>query len=109
MVQTISSSLVLCLEAMQQQSVTFQHAQLLQVRQAPAQQQAAQVATQQAELQKRSEDDATKRAQELSLVQGETDKQKQKSAHDANATKQGDLTRIGRWTRTGCNETQSYC
>ena len=36
-------------------------------------------------IQKRIEADATKRAQEL--VQVEKDKQKQKSAHDANATK----------------------
>ena len=46
----------------QQQSVSFQAAQLLQVRQALSQQQAAQVATQQAEIQKRFEAEATKRA-----------------------------------------------
>ena len=39
----------------QQQSVTFQPAQLLEVRQALAQQQATQVAAQQAEVQKRIE------------------------------------------------------
>ena len=43
----------------QQQSVTFQPAQLLQVRHALAQQQAAQVAAQQAEIQKRIEAEAT--------------------------------------------------
>ena len=80
MVQTISSNLL----GGQHQSVTFQPAQLLQVRQALAQQQAAQVAPQQAEIQKRIETEATKRAQEL--VKGEKDKQKQKSTQDANAT-----------------------
>ena len=69
----------------QQQSVSFQPAQLLQVRQALAQQQATQVAAQQAEIQKRIEAEATKRAQEL--VEIESDKQKQKSAQDTNATK----------------------
>ena len=43
----------------QQQSVTFQPAQLLQLRQALAQQQAAQVATQQSKIQKRIEAEAT--------------------------------------------------
>ena len=62
----------------QQQSVSFQPAQLLRVRQALAQQQASQVATQQAEIQKRIEAEATKRAGEL--VNVEKEKQKQKSA-----------------------------
>ena len=43
----------------QQQSVTFQPAQLLQVRQALAQQQATQVAAHQAVIQKRIETEAT--------------------------------------------------
>ena len=70
----------------QQQSVSFQPAQLLQVRQALAQQQATQVAAQQAEIQKRIEAEATTRAAEL--VKIEKEKQKQKSAQDTNATKQ---------------------
>ena len=71
----------------QQQSVivTFQPAQLLQVRQALAQQQATQVAAQQAKIQKRIETEATTRAAEL--VEIEKEKQKQKSAQNANATK----------------------
>ena len=69
----------------QEQPVSFQPAQLLQVRQAPAQQQAMQVAAQQAEIQKRKVAEATKRAEEL--VKIETEKQKQKSAQDTNATK----------------------
>ena len=44
----------------QQQSVSFQPAQLLQVRQALAQQQATQVAAQQAAMQTRIEAEATK-------------------------------------------------
>ena len=48
----------------QQQSVTFQPVQLLQVRQALAQQQATQVAAQQAEIQNRIEAEATTRAAE---------------------------------------------
>ena len=64
----------------QQQSVTFQPAQLLQVRQALAQQQATQVAAQQVEIQKRIETEATTRA--AALVKIEQDKQKQKSAQD---------------------------
>ena len=44
----------------QEQSVTFQPAQLLQAQQPPVQQQAAQVATHQAEMQKRIETEATK-------------------------------------------------
>ena len=106
MVQTVSSSLLLCscLEANshEQQSVTFQPAQLLQVRQALAQQQAAQVATQQAEMQKLVEAEATKRAQEL--VQGENDKQKQKCAHDANATKQSEDDATSRGSPDGCSQ-----
>ena len=60
----------------QQQNVTFQPAQLLQVRQALAQQQATQVATQQVEVQKRIEAEATTRA--AALVKIEHAKQKQK-------------------------------
>ena len=47
------------LRGSQRQSISFQPAQLLQVRQALAQQQATQVATQQAEVQKRIEAEAT--------------------------------------------------
>ena len=68
-----------------QKSVSFQPAQLLQVRQALAQQQATQVAGQQAETQKRIEAEATTRA--AGLVKIEKEKQKQKSAQDTNATK----------------------
>ena len=64
----------------QQQPVSFQPPQLLQVQQALAQQQATQAAAQQAELQKRIEAEATKRAAEL--VKNEKEKQKQKSAQD---------------------------
>ena len=70
----------------QQQSVMCQPAQLLQVRQALAQQQATAIVARQAEIQKRIEAEATKRAGEL--VKTEKEKQKQKSAQDANATKQ---------------------
>ena len=69
----------------QQQSVLFQPAQLLQVRQALAQQQATQVAAQQSKVQKRFEAEATTRAAEL--VKIEKEKQKQKSAQDTNTTK----------------------
>ena len=63
----------------QQQNVTFQPAQLPQVRQALAQQQATQVAAQQAEIQKRIETEATARAAELVKVEHEKqEKQKQK-------------------------------
>ena len=72
----------------QQQSVSFRPAQLLQVRQAIAEQQATQVAAQQAEIQKRIEAKATERVGEL--VKAEKEKQKQKSAQDADATKQGE-------------------
>ena len=61
----ISFSFQLYSEVSQQQSVSFQPTQLLQVRQALAQQQATQVAAQQAEIQKRIEADATTRAAEL--------------------------------------------
>ena len=83
-------SLLHLLGGSQQQSVSFQPAQLLQVRQALAQQHATQVAAQQlqAEIQKRIEAEATKRAVEL--VKIETDKQKQKSVQDTNATKHDD-------------------
>ena len=63
----------------QQQSVSFQPVQLLQVRQALVQQQATQVAAQYAEMQKWIEAEATKRPAEL--VKIETEKQTQVSAH----------------------------
>ena len=72
----------------QQQSVTFQPAQLLQVRQALAQQRATRVAAHQEEIQKRIEAEGTTRAAEL--VKIEKEKQKQKSAQDTNATKPDD-------------------
>ena len=53
----------------QQQPASFQPAQLLQVRQALAQQQATQVAAQQAETQKRIEAEATKQVQELVKIE----------------------------------------
>ena len=74
------------LGGLQQQSVSFQPAQLLQVRQALAQQHATQVAAHQAEIQKRIEAEATKRATEF--VKNEKEKQKQKSAQDTNAAQQ---------------------
>ena len=66
----------------QQQNVTFQPAQLLQVRQALAQQQATQVAAQQAEIQKRIEADATTRAAALVKVEDEKQKQKKKTRRE---------------------------
>ena len=60
----------------QQQNVTFQPAQLLQVRQAPAQQQATQVSAQQAEIKKRIEAEATTRTAELVKIEHEKQKQK---------------------------------
>ena len=78
--------LIALLGGSQQQSVSFQPAQLLQVRQALAQQQAKQVDTHQAEIQKRVEAEATKRAGEL--VKIEREKQKQKRNHKQNGTKQ---------------------
>ena len=63
----------------QQQNVTFQPAQLLQVRQALAQQQATQVAAQQAEIKKRIEAEDTTRAAELVKVEHEKQKQKKKT------------------------------
>ena len=79
----------------QQQSVTFQPAQLLQVQQALAQQQATHVVSQQAEIQKRTEAEATTRAAEL--VKIEKEKQKQKSAQATNTTKpdEDDTTSMG--------------
>ena len=62
----------------QQQSVTFQPAQLLQVRQALAQQQATQVAAHQVEIQKRIETEATTRAAELVKIEHANQKQKKK-------------------------------
>ena len=69
----------------QQQSVSFQPAQLLQIQQALAEQQQTQVAAQQAEIQKRIEAEATTRVAEFVTI--EKEKQKQKSAQDTNATK----------------------
>ena len=63
----------------QQQNVTFQPAQLLQVRQALQQQQATQVAAQQAELQKRIETEANTRAAELVKIEHAKQKQKEKT------------------------------
>ena len=57
--------LVALLEGAQQQNVTFQPAQLLQVRQARAQQHATQVTAHQAEIQKRIEAEATTRVAAL--------------------------------------------
>ena len=75
----------------QQQNVTFQPAQLLQVRQALAQQQATQLAAQQAEIQKRIETEAAVRAVELVKAEHEKhEKQKQTKTQDVNATKQGE-------------------
>ena len=68
--------LVALLGGSQQQNVTFQPAQLLQVRQALAQQHATQVAAQQAEIQKRIEAEATARAAELVKIEHEKQKQK---------------------------------
>ena len=67
----------------------FQPAQLLQVRQALAQEQEIVVAAQQAEIQKRidHEAEATKRAGELVKVEKEKQKQKSDRDHDANATR----------------------
>ena len=59
----------------QQQNVTFQPAQLLQVQQAIAQQQATQVAAQQEEIKKRIEAAATTRAAELVKIEHEKQKQ----------------------------------
>ena len=61
-------------------SLSFQPAQLPQVRQALAQQQATQVAAQQAETQKRIETNATTRA--AALVKNGKEKHKQNSAPD---------------------------
>ena len=75
----------------QQQNVTFQPAQLLQVRQALQQQQATQLAAQQAELKKRIDTEAA--AQAAVLVKAEhkkAEKQKQKKTQESNATKQDD-------------------
>ena len=55
----------------QQQSVSFQPAQLLQVRQALAQKQATQVAAQQAEIQKQIEAEAATRVAELVKIEKE--------------------------------------
>ena len=64
----------------QQQNVTFQPAQLLQVRQALQQQQATQVAAQQAEIKKRIETEATTRAAELVEIEHANQKQKKKKS-----------------------------
>ena len=83
----------------QQQSVTFQPAQLLQARHALAQHQATQVAAHQVEMQKRIEAEATTRA--AALVNIEQDKQKQKSAQDVNATKQDEDDTASRGSANG--------
>ena len=86
MVGMLSFSLLHYLEVRSSSlSKLFQPAQLLQVRQALAQQSTTQVAAQQAEMQKWIEAEATKRTEEL--VNIETENQKQKSAQDTNATK----------------------
>ena len=74
----------------QQQSVTFQPAQLLQVRQALQQQQATQLAAQQAELKKRIDAEAATQAAELVKEHEKAEKLKQKKTQEANATKQDD-------------------
>ena len=83
----------------QQQNVTFQPAQLLQVRQALQQQQATQVAAQHGEIKKRIETEATTRAAEL--VKIEHANQKQKNTHDANATKQDEDDTTSRGSANG--------
>ena len=83
----------------QQQSVSFQPAQLLQVRQVLAQQQAMQVAAQQAEIKKRIEAEATTRAAEL--VKVEKERQKQKRALDTNAAKLGEDATTSRGSAGG--------
>lgn len=69
---------------LQQQSVSFQPPQLLQVCQALAQQQAMQAAAHQVETQKRIEAESMTQAAEL--VKFEKEKEKQKSAQDMSAT-----------------------
>ena len=89
----------------QQQNVTFQPAQLLQVRQALAQQQATQVAAQQAELQKRIETEAAAQAAVLVKAEHEKqEKQKQKKKTRCERDEAGggyNFTRLGEWTITG--------
>ena len=94
----------------QQQSVSFQPAQLLQVRQALAQQQATQVAAQQAEVQKLIEAASTKRVG--GLVKIEREKQKQTSDHEQNATKQVQDDTTSRGSGGGCSHgarKRGYC
>ena len=67
------------LRGSQQQIVTFQPVQLLQVRQALAQQQATQLAAQQAEIQKRIEAEATTRAAQLVNIEHEKQKQRERN------------------------------
>ena len=67
-------------------NVTFQPAQLLQVRQALAQQQATQVAAQQAEIKKQLEAEATTRAAELVKIEHEKQKQKKKTRRERDET-----------------------
>ena len=84
--------------------MTFQPApaQLLQVRQALAQQQATQVAAQQAEIQKRIETEAAVRAAELVKAEHEKhEKQKQKKYQDAYATKQDEDDTTSRGSANG--------
>ena len=71
----------------QQQNVTFQPAQLLQVRQALQQQQSTQLAAQQAELKKRIDTEAAAQAAELVKEHEKAEKLKQKKTQEANATK----------------------
>ena len=98
LVGTISCSSLLSLGVCKLQqslsrSVMFQPAQLLQVRQALAQQQATVVAAQQAEVHKRIEAETTKRAGELVKIEREKQKQKSDQVLEENATKQvGDDT-----------------
>ena len=94
----------------QQQPVSFQpgcRAQLLQVRQALAQQQATQVAAQQAEIQKRIEAETATRVAELVKTDKET--QKQKSAQDTNATKQDEDDTASRKSAGGRSQGARKC
>ena len=91
-----------------QQNVTFQPAQLLQVRQAGAhdivQQQATQVAAQQAEMRKRIEAEATTLAAGLVKIEHENQKQKGKNKTRTRRTQMRMIPSpgIGEWTVTGC-------
>ena len=67
--------------------MTFQPAQLLQVRQALSQQQATQVAAHQGGMQKRIEAKATKRAAELVKIEHDKQKQKKKPGRERDETR----------------------